>query len=239
MSPRTTSAPSNGVVLRWQRLLRDHVKDDRPTNHTTVLAVALVLVTHSNSDGSRCFPAQTRIAREAGIHRETAALAVAYLEDQGFIRHVRNRAHGLREYRLVIPQMSDESASSWEQMSGQMSDEATTEHPDVGSDVGSDVGPSGTTSVDLRVPPKSARSDDAAFEEWCRQRAASKDGGPGLVQKMLREDRAIFDAEQEAWREADTARECERCDHRGLVLDEEGLPLEPSIYCDHQIREAS
>jgi hypothetical protein len=128
---------AKGMVLRWQRRVIEHLLDTRPANHTSVIAVAAVLIVHADPDGSKVFPGQVTIARAAGLHPSTVAFALEFLERAGLIEFVRFRARGLKEYQLQIAD-------------GPMSDQIAG-HPvsgsDRGSDRGSDLGSSETTSV--------------------------------------------------------------------------------------------
>ena len=123
------------IALKWHRAVINHLTADRPTNHTSVLAVAAILLKFADADGTNVYPALMTVAWESGIHHTTATAALDYLEESGFIVHVRNRSRGLREWKF--------------QFSGHLK----TESPDFGLDFGSDFGSSETTSLDLPRPP--------------------------------------------------------------------------------------
>lgn len=233
-------AKRDGLVLRWQRALISHLADNRPAGHTSILAVAMVMVSHADPDGSSVYPRQDTIGREAGLHHSTVKEAVEYLVASGFVVHVRNRARGLREYRLQIagepnsePQNAGEPNSDEVQIAGQIADDS---RPDRGS--------LATTSS---LPPRpSARSSnghtdttDVEIRALARSRAVNLGArNPDrLAAKIAREDRADLEDEiRRRHRDAHltaTRDACPSCDDRGFLLDSDRVPVEPVQRCDH------
>lgn len=208
---------SNALALRWQSLLIDHLIEFRPTNQTSIVAVAAVMVKHADPDGSHVYPAQQTMAREAGLSRSTVFDVTQFLEEAKWVSLVRFRAHGQKEYRLTIPQMSDEWTSS-------------------GSDVQPDAG---QMSDEWTQPPtseiKNARDDDTEYEDWVQTRTQAKGGGPGLAAKIRSEDRRLFELEREHQLAEQRLEECSRCDRAGWILDDDEVPIEPTIRCGHGV----
>ena len=77
---------NRGLVLKWQKALIKHLVEDNPKSHSSILVVAMVLVSYANPDGSRVWPSQETIARDAGLSVPTVKVALAYLVEHGFHR---------------------------------------------------------------------------------------------------------------------------------------------------------
>lgn len=90
-------------VLVWLREVDDRARSDASSSRPPAQAITLVAhyrVLHADPDGSNCFPAQSTLARLAGVDRTTVRAVDAWLVDSGLMKHVRNRARGQREYLL-------------------------------------------------------------------------------------------------------------------------------------------
>lgn len=138
-------------VLKWQRAVIDALVDQRPPVHSSVAALIPVLVKHADRHGEKVHPTQATMAREAGLHSETVRNALAWLRDQRLIVHVRNRARGLHEYALQIPDTRP---------SDQIAARGLSE-PDRGSDRGSDRGYETTNGVTPVTPLEDINEEEA------------------------------------------------------------------------------
>jgi DNA-binding transcriptional ArsR family regulator len=144
---------ANAFALKWLRELISRAKTDKPPNHSSIVALAAVLVKHADPDGSHVFPSQETMAIETGVSRPTIRNALAYLAEAGLIRKVRNRSRGLHEYQLQMP------------------NEFPTETSDGKSDGKSDGNSVSTTSVDLRGPPEAAADEQLGFDGFLKRKA--------------------------------------------------------------------
>ena len=86
-----------GMVLRWLSTLADALVEEGPGNQTRILAVAAALVTHANSDGTRCRPGIRLLARETGQHNGRVSEAMDWLIDYGWLTFDRLVAHRGRQ----------------------------------------------------------------------------------------------------------------------------------------------
>jgi DNA-binding transcriptional ArsR family regulator len=71
-----------------------------------VLAVAMVMATYANPDGTRIFPGEQRLADDIGVSRSTVTRALARLRSEGWVEKVRegnSRSGKADEYRLRLP----------------------------------------------------------------------------------------------------------------------------------------
>lgn len=96
---------SNGKVLQWQKALTEELAAlDTIPNHSSIVAVGAVLVTHADPDGSNCRPGSRRVSRLAGLHTSTVNAAIKWMHDEGWLEFVgRLNPYAPNEYRLQIP----------------------------------------------------------------------------------------------------------------------------------------
>ena len=95
-----------GFVLLWIRVVGRTARQDDTVDRPSVQAIELVALhrlLHADSDGSSCYPSQETLAQRAGVKRATVRAVDAWMLERGLIKHVRNRAAGLKEYRLTSP----------------------------------------------------------------------------------------------------------------------------------------
>lgn len=97
-------------VRDWTDILRRirfgksvHVSEKVTVSSQKVMAVARVLATYADADGSRVFPSVARVAVDACIDYTTAKRAMSVLRRYGLIRFVRHRGF-VDEYQLAVPE---------------------------------------------------------------------------------------------------------------------------------------
>jgi hypothetical protein len=99
----------NASVREWTDILRRirfgrsvRVSEKVMVSSEKVLAVARVLATYADADGSRVYPSVARVAVDAPCDYTTAKRAMSVLRRFGLIRFVRKRGL-VDEYQLAIP----------------------------------------------------------------------------------------------------------------------------------------
>lgn len=98
----TTATPFRFV---WEKTVRG-AGLGRGQYGVSVLAVALVLATYANADGTSVRPGVSRVATGAGVSTRTVDRALDRLRSEGYLHKVRNgnsRAGVADEYRLTLP----------------------------------------------------------------------------------------------------------------------------------------
>lgn len=83
--------------FQWERALRGY-----RWVTTTEIAVAFILATYSDADGSSCFPEVETLARDVGKSASTIQRALRRLEQFGFIKTT-PRLGQSNSYQLTLP----------------------------------------------------------------------------------------------------------------------------------------
>jgi DNA-binding transcriptional MocR family regulator len=122
-SPTARAGPAQGAKKApsfrsvWERQIRE-AGLARGEGKVSVLAVALVMATFANPDGTRVFPGEQRLADGIGVSRSTVTRALARLRREGWVEKIRegnSRSGQADEYRLRLPDraspMSDRASS--------------------------------------------------------------------------------------------------------------------------------
>jgi hypothetical protein len=260
------------IKLAWLEAVIAHLTADspRPKNHSSILALAPVLVKHADPDGTSIYPGRPLMARASGLHDSTVAAALEYLVRAGLLVYVGNRTHGRHEYRLEVAQTADHPDSEASQTADHPDSEAsqTADHPDSeGSQSADHPDSEGSQTTDQSADhPESAaqtqdqtqdqnadhpgtyhrttverraRDDelndeyDTEFLEWAQALNAEKGGGPGLLQKILREDHGIFEEQRRQETTLRILSACMRCNPAGWLVDTDGEVVIPTVKCDH------
>lgn len=89
----------------WEKTVRD-AGMAKGEGGVSVLAIALVLATYANADGTKVYPGVARLAKGAGVSDRTVDRALARLRAEGYVIKVRegnSRAGKADEYRLALP----------------------------------------------------------------------------------------------------------------------------------------
>jgi DNA-binding transcriptional MocR family regulator len=166
----------------------------------TTRLVALVLSTHMDMDGGRCFPSLTRLEDETGLVRSTVAAATKRLEEKEFLYRIRGGPGISTRYRARFPtarQPGAEVVRSSDHLvrpsdhpsplNGQHSPLVGPELSSTSSSNSSMNSPAGSKQVSSEseedFEAKKARQRPRMRQEIAKEQAAKKKRGPaeGLV----------------------------------------------------------